>query len=590
MSKETLLHKLKNHIEFIRTKIVDARKAAFDRSSLPMSAIKGLAREDQVTYWALKAQFEKRVEELDHLYNSPYFIKVNLTLKDSGEKVEYRFAKFHLSDEKIYSWVAPVASIRFEEPGPVFYTLPDGTKKHALLEDKEQYMIVDGNVIFFAKESLGTPRELIHQEHFSNRKSGFMLPEIVAQMEKAQDQVIRAHHKGPLVIAGPAGSGKTTLAFHRVAYLVQAPDTSQLYPERSIIILVQDNGTKDYFSHLLPELGIKGVHITTFSEWAFTVLDLDSQEYSYAIRFGSTEQQRDAYEFEKLQILRSKPELAFNAKPFTTLNQIYSEKLSVEALKLFAQQKKEKKLDRFDLTLLLQCLKGKHKDKKLAFRKEKTVAEYSFALVDEFQNYLPEQLSLFKSTLAKETQSIVYVGDMAQQIQLGTIRSWEQIGEAIPDEKQVLLKKVYRNTKNILNYIQKLGYDISIPEQIKSGPDVSELVMQSNAEEIDYIKSLIEKYPEQSIGILAQNPEYLSPFISEFKSNSNVHILTMRESQGVEFDIVCIVGIDDSITTHNQNEELTRIKKDLLYVALTRAITELHVLGKINLSKTIQLK
>ena len=45
------------------------------------------------------------------------------------------------------------------------------------------------------------------------------------QMEKAQDQVIRAHHAGPLVISGPAGSGKTTLALHRVAFLTQSPET-----------------------------------------------------------------------------------------------------------------------------------------------------------------------------------------------------------------------------------------------------------------------------------------------------------------------------------------------------------------------------
>jgi len=101
--------------------------------------------------------------------------------------------------------------------------------------------------MFFSKEVEGRARELIYQEHFTNRKTGFMLPEIVAEMEKSQDQVIRAHHEGPLVISGPAGSGKTTLAFHRVAYLTQAPDTALHYREDSIIIFVQDNGTKEYF-------------------------------------------------------------------------------------------------------------------------------------------------------------------------------------------------------------------------------------------------------------------------------------------------------------------------------------------------------
>jgi DNA helicase IV len=187
----------------------------------------------------------------------------------------------------------------------------------------------------------------------------------------------------------------------------------------------------------------------------------------------------------------------------------------------------------------------------------------------------------------KETQSILYIGDMAQQIQLGTIRSWNEIGEDISEEKHVMLKKVYRNTKNILKYIQSLGYDISIPEQIKSGSDVEEHITQDHHQELAYIKKLIEKYPEQSIGVLTQDQDYLKHFASEFEGNKNIHLLSMRESQGVEFDIVCIVGIDSSFTNPEHTEELSRIKKDLLYVALTRAISELHILGKDKLSEIL---
>ncbi len=588
MNKEHLLQKLKDHIHYIREKISAGRKSVEENNTKTYLEVKRLSREDQVVYWSIKAQSDKRLEELALLYGTPYFMKCTLKFDEYKEPKEYYFAKFQLSEESIYSWVAPVAAIRFEQPGDVAYKLPNRKMRTAKLLHKEQYMIIDGHPVFFALESLDTQRQLIHQEHFSTRKSGFMLPEIVAQMEKAQDQVIRAHHKGSLVIAGPAGSGKTTLAFHRVAYLVQAPDTSAIYNERSIIIFVQDNGTKEYFSHLLPELGIKGVNITTFSEWAFKLLGLN--DYIYSIRFGLSEEEKDIYEYEKLRILRSKPEINFNTRPYTALNALYIEHLSEKGKKIFEKQKKEKKLDRFDLTFLLMAYKEKYG--KLRSKEDKIEALYSLGVVDEFQNYLPEQLMLFKQCLNNNTQSMVYVGDMAQQIHLGTIRSWVDIKEDISEDRNIELKKVYRNTKNILSYIQSLGYIVSIPEGIKEGPDVIEKITQNAAEEIIYIKELIEKQKEGSIGILASTHEYLEQFKKEFGHNESIHLLSMSEAQGVEFETVCIVGIsNESVNVNHLSEkdtdhfaERSRIKKDLLYVALTRAISELHVLGSEKLS------
>lgn len=591
MNKAHLLQKLKDHISYIREKITAARKRVEEHNTKTYLEVKRLSREDQVVYWNIKAQSDKRLEELALLHGTPYFMKCTLKFDEYKEPKEYYFAKFQLSEEAVYSWVAPVASIRFEQPGDVSYKLPNGKMRTAKLLEKKQYMIVDGHPVFFSHEAIDSPRELIYQEHFSTRKTGFMLPEIVAQMEKAQDQVIRAHHKGSMVIAGPAGSGKTTLAFHRVAYLVQAPDTQALYSERSIIIFVQDNGTKEYFSHLLPELGIKGVNITTFSEWAFKLLGFD--EYIYSIRYGTSEE-KDMYEYEKLKILRSKPDVNFNARPYTALNALYIEHLSDRSKKIFERQKKEKKLDRFDVTLLLMAYKEKYG--KLKSKQDKIEALYSLALVDEFQNYLPEQLMLFKECLDKDTQSMVYVGDMAQQIHLGTIRTWKDINEDIIGERNIVLNKVYRNTKNILEYIQQLGYTVSIPEGIKEGPDVAEINAQNTAEEIAYINDVLKNGKEGSLGILAPTHDYLEAFRKAFSDNDQIHILSMSEAQGVEFDIVCIVGITkenisvshiSSMEESDHYEERMRIKKDLLYVALTRAISELHVMGNNTLQNII---
>ncbi|MFA7000249.1 MAG: AAA family ATPase [Candidatus Paceibacterota bacterium] len=594
--KEKLLNILKLHINFICGKIRDRLEITKVLASKSTKEIARMHPEDQLVQMQLKANAENRVIELTNLESSPYFMKFYITDEDGVSK-EYFFAKHQFSEESIYSWVTPVAAIRFENPGKASYKLLDGTVKTVTIKKKEQYMIVDGKVIFFAQEERNKPRELIYQEHFTRQKSEFALPEIVAQIEKAQDQVIRASHKGALVISGPAGSGKTTLALHRVAYLTQAPDTALYYPSRSIIVFVQDKGTKEYFSTLLPGLGINDVNIVTFSEWGFKVLGLD--EYTYTERYGKSGEEKDLYEYQKLRALREGSVPKWNSNIFRVLSGKYDPYLLNNNKKLFEQQKKEKKLDRFDLSILLQShfeRYGKFEIRReyktfvkdnIVKKIEKTPVAYSLMIIDEFQNYLPEQLNIFKSCQNEETKSVVFVGDIAQQVKLGTIRNFNELGEMIPLDRNIRLNKVYRNTKNILSFIGSLGYKIEIPEGVKIGPNVIEKITFNANEEIKHIKEHISKYEKGSIGIISKDESYILPFIKEFDEVGNIHVLTMLESQGVEFDIVFIVGISkdsfeikhhiDVLPTHL--EERKRMQKDLLYVALTRAITELHILG-----------
>ena len=599
--KEKLLNNLISHIDFIRGRIKQSLERVEILANKSIREISRMRPEDQLVQMQLKANAENRIIELNNLDSSPYFFKCYIKDEEGIDK-EYYFSKHQFSEESIYSWVAPVASIRFENLGDVSYQLIDGTKKNIYVKKKEQYMIVDGKVIFFALEEKDKLRELIYQEHFTRQKTEFALPEIIAQMEKAQDQVIRAHHKGPLVISGPAGSGKTTLALHRVAYLTQAPDTAEIYKANSIIVFVQDNGTKEYFEKLLPGLGIKDIKITTFGEWALYTLNLIG--YSYIERCGDNEEEKDMYEYQKLRALRENSIIKWNSNIYRVLYSIYKDYFSDDNNKIFDKQKKEKKLDRFDLSILLKSYFekfNKFETKReyqtfvkgnLVKRIEKNKVEYRLIIIDEFQNYLREQLQIFRNCLNDNTTSTVYVGDIAQQIKLGTIRSLEDIGEKIEHDRNIVLNKVYRNTKNILLFIESLGYKIKIPLGLKIGPVVLEKEFQTIENEIEYIKNNIAGYEKGTIGVILKNDTLLSQYKDQFKNINNIHVMTMTESQGVEFDIVFIVGIDISlfeVASHydilpEHINERKRMQKDLLYVALTRAITELHILGKEKLS------
>ncbi|MSU74999.1 MAG: hypothetical protein EXS55_00560 [Candidatus Magasanikbacteria bacterium] len=597
--KKTILDQSRKHIADIRQKIDDTIKRREAKTAVMKKSAISMLPGDAMAQYKIAANNQEQVENLKQLYPSPYFTRCEFEI--NGEKKIMYFAKFSFSDEKIYSWITPASTLRFENPGPASYARPDGKVQSGVLLSKNQYMIVDGKLLFLSTESTEHRRELIYQEHFTRQKSGFILPEVVEQMEKAQDQVVRAPYRGPFLISGPAGSGKTTLALHRVAYLMQSPETAELFPTNSILVLVQDIGTKEYFSHLLPELGIRGVEIITFAEWALTILDL-SNNYHVIVRYGTNEQERNLYEYSKIIALKQLPnDTNFNKNIWGLLQKIYKNVFNKAQQELFVQQKNELALDRFDLTILLkyyfktygqftirkdyyeELASGSYRKKNNAFQ-----VEYNLTIIDEFQNYLPEQLALLKTCLNHRLESIVYVGDLAQQTQLGTVRDWDSIGEKIESNRLVTLQKVYRNTKQILNFIRELGYAVQIPQGVKEGRLVMEYVFESKQEEIAKINKILLDSSGGAIGILAKDREYLDEFKREFGENPNVHCLNMLEAQGVEFETVCLVGIDKSSfgvdgLPQAALEEIKKVQRDLLYVALTRAMSELHIMGKTRL-------
>src|SRR3989344_6776276 len=139
-----------------------------------------------------------------------------------------------------------------------------------------------------------------------------------------------------------------------------------------------------------------------------------------------------------------------------------------------------------------------------------------------------------------------------------------------------VLHKNYRSTRQILEYINSVGYLIHIPDHIKSGIPVEEHLLESREEEIVYVQNVIEKNTDTTVGVLAKSVSYIAPFREKFKGKENVRILTINEAQGVEFDVVCLVGVRQEFFTVSDNvynkmdliEERKRVDVDLLYVAL----------------------
>ena len=133
----------------------------------------------------------QRTEELENLYNSPYFAKCSVRFENENKCKTLYFSKFSYPLKNIYSWVSPAATLRFKKPGNISYDLPNRSKKSGKLHKKDQFMIIDGKIVYMSSESLDYKRTLVHQEHFTGQKRTFLLPEIVEQMEESLD---RNHH------------------------------------------------------------------------------------------------------------------------------------------------------------------------------------------------------------------------------------------------------------------------------------------------------------------------------------------------------------------------------------------------------------
>jgi len=605
--KHTLLTQSKCHINHVQKSIVHVLDLTEKNLKESIVKMRQSRRPENKTLYAYVANGQrKKVDELKKMQSFPYFSRCDIKFEDDKKKSFY-FGKFSFIEKSIYSWVAPVSVVRFENLGTLKYKRPDGEFKNGRFSRKDQYMIVDGKIIFFTTESLNNPRELVYQEYFSDqRKKTFALPEIVAQMEKAQDTVIRAHRVGPFLITGPAGSGKTTLALHRVAYLVQSPDTTEFYPEESIIVFVQDESTKQYFSQLLPRLGINKVIITTFAEWAIQILEFDNIKYTD--RYGENEKEEDLYAYHKLKLI-NQPIIAKYTKKnaFSILENFYSSHFDIDLLSIYKKQKKEKTLDRLDLTILLKSYYQTHNELSVfqeyyeemwragraRKKKGRIPLDYSLIVVDEFQNYLPCELELIRLCNKKDRKSIIYAGDAKQQIFLGTAGNLSKINEVIKQDRKVILRKVYRNAKSILSYLQNIGYDVVVPETVEREGEVVEKIISSQKEELECIEKTISKDNTKRIGILAKNDTYLVPFKEKFKKYNNIHILDMVSAQGVEFDTVFIVGIKKDMfeinfseSYHDLENEKKKIYRDLLYMVITRAVNNLYIFGECSLRES----
>ncbi len=214
----------------------------------------------------LKYRFEK-------MKDSPFFARVDFRYEDEEEaEVFYigigNFAETAGTMPLIYDWRAPVSSLFYDyDKGEASYEAPAGRMEGEICS-KWQYKIKNGKMLYGFESDMKIDDGILQQELGSN--GDVQLKNIVRTIQKEQNEIIRNTRDKILVIQGVAGSGKTSVALHRIAYLLYH-DRKNL---RSVnVLILSPNGVfADYISHILPELNEENIQEMSFDLFAYKEL------------------------------------------------------------------------------------------------------------------------------------------------------------------------------------------------------------------------------------------------------------------------------------------------------------------------------
>ena len=208
----------------------------------------------------------KKVRNYKKMLNSAYFARIDF---DDGEEVlpiYIGISSLQSGDDfYVYDWRAPISSMFYNsEVGDASYTISTGDKITGKITLKRQYKISGGEI----KEIFDTDMQIIDNvlKHILSSNATNKMKNIVNTIQKEQNEIIRKKNYDILVVQGPAGSGKTSVAMHKIAYL--------LYSERdkinnsNVMILSPNDIFNNYISDVLPDIGEDNVCQATYLEFA----------------------------------------------------------------------------------------------------------------------------------------------------------------------------------------------------------------------------------------------------------------------------------------------------------------------------------
>ena len=242
-------------------------------------------RESILNHFAMGESVINKHKRLTKILAIPYFGRIDFLEKKENSKVMPIYIGIHTFYDPesratlIHDWRAPVSSMFYDhELGEAGYRSPSGEIK-GVISLKRQYRIRGGKMEFMIESALTVHDDILQKELSSNVDD--KMKNIVATIQREQNRIIRNEDIRTLIIQGVAGSGKTSIALHRIAYLLYTFRDS--ISSKDILIISPNKVFSDYISNVLPELGEETVPETSMEQILSGVLE---HKYKYQTYFG----------------------------------------------------------------------------------------------------------------------------------------------------------------------------------------------------------------------------------------------------------------------------------------------------------------
>lgn len=253
---------------------------------------------------------KEQQQKLLKLLKSPYFGRFDFQQQDKQHLQPVYVGVHHFRDElehvtRVYDWRAPISSMFYDfETGPANYVSPAGEVRGEI-KRKRQFRIRDGKLEFVLESGVNIVDDVL-QETLSQASDDQGMQNIVATIQRDQNSIIRNDEAHTLIIQGVAGSGKTSIALHRIAYLLyRFKDTLS---SRDILIISPNKVFADYIGNVLPELGEEQVAEIGMDTLAAELLD---HQYRFQTFFEQTEQLLSNNNEELRKRISAKASIAF---------------------------------------------------------------------------------------------------------------------------------------------------------------------------------------------------------------------------------------------------------------------------------------
>lgn len=553
-------------------------------------------------------------EDFDALAKQPYFARV--VTEEEGKEVEFCLSTVSFPKYRIVDWrKAPISQLYYNyKQGDEFDELIQGRDRFGIIKLRRGYKGFEGELQVIELPE-GIIRKIGDDWHFESSDAIFSrsaghdghLPPILSLITPEQFDLITHAADKPVVIQGIAGSGKTTVALHRLAWLLHE-DNSDATPERCMVV-VFNRSLKTYIETTLPELGVEGVAIRTYHQWLGTV----AQDHGGGWPYSEFKKSRELEQFKSSPIclaeinkyVMNHPQCVgknyaddlFEFYSYLSKKDIFWPQWSFVARQL-SEQVSGKLRDQQDDSILLNLVYAR--EGHYPCRSKKALNLCDHIVIDEAQDFGVVEVRALLNALDID-RTVTIVGDVAQKIVMNRhFGSWEELlNEAgFADTQPIELNVSHRSTEEIIEVASNLRADVDFSKAVQTvrhGPEP--VVIMSGSYEAQpeligkWIEKRIEENPHALSAVICRWPKQASrlvevlkrkgyPFVrwghrENFDFSPGVTVTNVHQVKGLEFRNVLIVN-----PTEAQFNSLNDEDRNLLYVAVTRAEVRLDFISK----------